>query len=193
MRQIHLSGMHGWDYLSARHMPAIPIFLLYALPLSIVPPLMLYYAGTRYDIEYLSLLRGDLLQGVCVVFFLAEQVMVLLMGAAIQRMGETLLGGAGDFKPSYEDSFKLAAIAATPLWLAPLFLLVPNLILNLAVAPLALLASAALIFQGVPAIFKIGEKDRAALFSSAIVFAGIVGWATMIYTVVLAWSIVRPL
>ena len=192
MRQLHFDDFHGWDYLSTERVTANAVFLLYALPLSLVPPLMLYYAGTHYQIEYLSLLKGDLLQTVCGIFFLAEQAMLFLMAAAVQRIGETLLSPTGEFEPSYENSLKLSAIGATPMWLAPLVLFVPNLTIALLVAPLALIASAAMIFQGTPAIFGIEERTRAALYSTAIVFAGIVGWATMFYVVLFILNVAMP-
>lgn len=193
MRQLHLHDFYGWDYLSTKHVSAVLTFLLYALPLSLIPPLMLYYAGTYYNIEYLSPLRGSLLQDVCGIFFLAEQAMLLLMAAAIQRIGETLLSPTGEFEPSYENSLKLATVGATPLWLAPLILFYPSLVVTMLVAPLALLASAVVIFRGTPGIFKIEEQGRAALYSTAIVFAGLVGWGTMIYVIALTLSIVMPL
>ncbi|MBS4097705.1 MAG: DUF1282 family protein [Sulfuricella sp.] len=190
MRQLQLSGFHGWDSLSHSHIAVTPMYLLFALPLSFIPPLMLYYAGTHFPNEVMLLPKGAGLQQVCVTFFFAEQVMLFLMAGAVQRLGETLLC---DLEPSYENSFKLAATAATPLWLVPLFLFVPNPVLNLAIAPLALLAASLLIHQGVPRIFRIEEEGRATLYSASIILAGIAGWAVMLYIGALTWVITNPL
>jgi prepilin signal peptidase PulO-like enzyme (type II secretory pathway) len=166
-------------------MSVLEMFFLYALPLSAIAPLMIYYAGVTYQAGLLPVLTASQLETIGVVFFLAEVIMVFLVAAVIQRLGEVI-----DIEPTYEDAFKLAVVAPVPLWLAPLFLLIPSFTLNLAVGALALAASGVLIFRAVPEIFKIEERGRAMLLSAFILLAGMVAWAALMYLTLLTWNAV---
>ena len=185
MKMLHFPHFHGWDYLARSHMPVARMFLLYALPLSLVPPLMIYYAGINYGGELLPEFTRSQLQSIGVVFFLVETAMLFLIATIIRRLGEVI-----DIKPSYEDAFKLAVIAPTPLWLAPLAMFIPSFVVNLTVGALAILATGSLIYFGVPAIFKIEEKGHAVLLSGTIYAAGLVAWAAMMYLTLITWSLV---
>lgn len=185
MKMLHFPHFHGWDYLTRSHMPVARMFLLYALPLSLIPPLMIYYAGTSYGGELLPEFTRVQLQSIGVVFFLAETAMLFLMAMVVRRLGEVI-----DIKPSYEDTFKLAVIAPTPLWLAPLAMFIPSFAVNLTVGALAILATGTLIYFAVPVIFKIEEKGRAVMLSGTIYAAGLVAWAAMMYLTLITWSMV---
>lgn len=185
MKMLHFPEFHGWDYLAHSHTPVARMYLLYALPLSLIPPLMLYYAGINYSGEMLPSLSPMQLQTIGVVFFLVETAMLFLMARIIQRLGRVI-----EIEPSYEDAFKLAVIAPTPLWLVTLFLFIPSFAVNLTAGALALLAVGTLIYYGVPAVFRIEEKGHAILLSGSIFAAGLVGWAAMMYLTLLTWSMV---
>jgi hypothetical protein len=185
MKMLHFPHFQGWDHLARSHMPVARMFLLFALPLSLVPPLMIYYAGTSHGGALLPEFTRGQLQSIGVVFFLAETAMLFLMAMVIRRLGEVI-----DIKPSYEDAFKLAVIAPTPLWLAPLAMFIPSFAVNLTVGALAILATGTLIYFAVPVIFKIEEKGHAALLSGTIYAAGLVAWAAMMYLTLITWSMV---
>lgn len=187
MAQLHLPHMPhfaGWDTLTHSHMSVMRMFLLYALPLSVIPPAMIYYAGVTYGGNLLPALSTMQLQIIGFVFFVAELVMTYLVALVIQRLGEVV-----DINPAFEDAYKLAVVVPTPLWLAPLFLFIPSFIFNLTVGALAIMASGALIFYSVPAILKVEERGHAMLLSGAILAAGLVAWAAMMYLTLLTWSL----
>lgn len=188
MAQLHLPHMPhfaGWDTLTHSHMSVLRMFLLYALPLSVIPPAMIYYAGITYGGNLLPALSVMQLEIIGIVFFLAELAMTFLVAFVIQRLGEVV-----DIKPAYEDAYKLAVVVPTPLWLAPLFLFIPSFILNLTVGALAIMASGMLIFYSVPAILKVEEEGHAMLLAGSILAAGLVAWAAMMYLTLLTWSLV---
>jgi hypothetical protein len=185
MKMLHFPHFHGWDYLARSHTSVARMFLLYALPLSLVPPLMIYYAGINHGGELLPEFTRSQLQSIGVVFFLTETAMLFLMATVIRRLGEVI-----DIKPSYEDAFRLAVIAPTPLWLAPLAMFIPSFAVNLTVGALAILATGTLIYFAVPVIFKIEEKGHAVLLSGTIYAAGLVAWAGMMYLTLITWSLV---
>jgi hypothetical protein len=165
-------------------MSVLKLFLLYALPLSLVPPSMIYYAGMMYGGKLLPALTVTQLQGIGIVFYFAELAMTFVVAYATQRLGELV-----DIKPAFEDAYKLAVVVPTPLWLAPLFLFIPSFMLNLTVGAAALILSGMLIFYSVPPILKVEEKGHAMLLSGSILAAGMVAWAMMMYLTLLFWSI----
>lgn len=183
LKSHQMSQAVGWDTFTHSHMSVLRLFLFYALPLSIVPPVMIYYAGVSYGTHLLSSLSAAQLEAIGVVFFFAELVMTFLVASVIQRLGEWV-----DIKPAFVDCYKLAIVVATPLWLAPLFLYIPSVILNLTTGAAALMLSGILIFYSVPAILKVEEKGHAILLSGSILAVGLVAWAAMMYLTLLTWG-----
>lgn len=188
MAQLHLPHMphfERWETFARSHISVWKLLLLYALPLSVVPPAMIYYAGGAYSGQFLPVLDDMQLQIIAMVFFLAELAMTFLIAYIIQRFGEVV-----DIKPAFEDAYKLAVVAPTPLWLAPLFLFIPSIIFNVTIVAAALIISGILIFYSVPSILKVDEKGHAILLSGSILAAGQVAWAVMMFLTLLTWSFV---
>src|SRR5512135_2622894 len=187
MAQLNLPPMphmEAWNTLARSHISVLKMFFLYALPLSVLPPVMIHYAGITYGGQGgMPTLNELQLQTIGVVFFIAELAMTFLVAFIIQRLGEMV-----EIKPSYEDAYKLAVLAPTPLWLAPLFLFIPSFILNLAVGSAALILSAVLIFFGVPDILKVEERGHAILLSGSILAVGLVAWVAMMILTLVSWS-----
>ncbi len=180
----HMPHMQAWNTLTRGHIPVLKMFFLYALPLSVLPPVMLHYAGVTYGgVSGVPTLNELQLQTVGVVFFIAELAMTFLVAWIIQQLGSFI-----DIKPAYEDAYKLAVLAPTPLWLAPLFLFIPSFLLNLAAASAALVLSAMLIYYGVPDILKIEERGHAILMSGSILSVGLVAWVAMMILTLITWS-----
>jgi hypothetical protein len=188
MAQLHLPHMPrlaGWNTFTGSHISVLKLFFLYALPLSVLPPVMIHYAGVTYGGHLLPLLSEMQLQSIGIVFFFAELAMTFLVAYIIQRMGAVV-----DIKPAFEDCYKLAVVVPTPLWIAPLFLFIPSIIFNVTVGAMALILCGMLIFYCVPAILKVEEKGHAMLLSGSILAAGMVAWAAMMYLTFLSWSFV---
>lgn len=173
----------GWKYVAHSHLSVMKLYLLYVVPLSLIPPLMVYFAGTMYVDQIFPVLSANKLQMIVAVFFLVELAIVPIMGWVIQALGEV----AG-IKPHYREAFTLAAVAPTPLWLAPLFLFVPNLLLNITVTSVAMIGSAAVIYYAVPALFHLKDKGRSLLVSGSILAAGLVAWVFLMVLTLLTWS-----
>lgn len=183
LKSRQMSEVMGWDTFSHSHISVMRLFFLYALPMSVVPPVMIYYAGVTYGVHLLSSLSPMQLQAIGIVFFFAELVMTFLVAAVIQRLGEW-----EEIKCAFEDCYKLAIVVATPLWLAPLFLYIPSVTLNLTIGAAALMLSGILVFYSVPAILKVDEKGHAILLSGSILAVGLVAWAAMLYLTLLTWG-----
>ncbi|WP_435627227.1 Yip1 family protein [Candidatus Ferrigenium straubiae] len=186
MAQFHLPHMPhwaAWDAFTHTHMSALKLFLLYAVPLSLVPPAMIYYAGVTYHAGLLPELSVMQLQTIGILFYLSELMMTFVVAYVIQQLGEWV-----GVKPGFDDAYKLTVVIPTPLWLAPLFMFIPSFMLNLTAGAAALILSGMLIFYSVPSILKVEEKGHAVLLSGSILAAGMVAWAGMMYLTLLFWS-----
>src|SRR6266704_714160 len=169
-----VSHGEGWSWMMRIHPSVAKIFSFYVLPLSIVPPAMLFYAWSAYRNTSLTEVSMTQAWVIAAVMFVAEIVAVPLMAAVIQRIGRVAEATA-----AYDEAFALAAVAPTPLWLAPLFLFVPGLIaVTLAIAA-AMLASGMLIYQGVYAVFHLDDEGHSRLLAASVIAAGLVAWAAM--------------
>lgn len=187
MAQLHFPQMlhfEKWNALTDKHMSVLKLFFFYAVPLSVLPPVMIHYAGVTYGGNLIKLSEMQL-QTIGIVFFIAELAMTFLVAYIIQRMGAVV-----NIKPPFEDAYKLAVVVPTPLWLAPLFLFIPSVILNLTVGAAAMILSGILILYNAPAILKVEEEGHAILLSGCILAAGMVAWAAMMYLTFLTWSFV---
>ncbi|MBI5891005.1 MAG: DUF1282 family protein [Nitrosomonadales bacterium] len=184
MTQLRLhSGI--WETFTSSRTSVLMMFLFYAVPLSVIPPVMIYYAGVTYGGNLLPALTSMQLQAIGIVFFIAELVMTFLVASIIKSLGDVV-----DIKPEFEDAYKLAVVVPTPLWIAPVFLFIPSFIFNLTIGAAALILSGILIFRNVPAILKVNEEGHAILLSGSILAAGMVAWVAMMYLTFLSWSFI---
>lgn len=179
----HVLQLIGWNAFASRHMPVVELFLFYTVPLSVLPPAMIYYAGITYGGHLLPALSIAQLENIGIVFYLTELAMTFVIAYFIQRLGEWV-----GIEPAFEDAYKLAIVVPAPLWVAPLFLFIPSFTLNLTTGAAALILSGMLIFYGTAPVLKIEDKGRAILLSGSILAAGMVAWAAMMYLTLLFWG-----
>lgn len=175
LAKLPLSADEGWPDLVRIHPGILKVFLLLVLPLSLLPPAMLYFAGTHYPEVFGPAAHQRDWALVATAFLAAELTTFTLMGWLIKQVGNT-----NGLAIDHHDSYLLAAIAAVPLWLSSLSLLVPNLIFNAAVSTLALALSCALLYQGLQAL---GRKREAVVATEAVqivIGAGLIAWALLL-------------
>ena len=175
LSKLPLSPEHGWPEL-AKSRPGLPgVFALLVLPLSLLPPLMLYYAGTHHPEVFPREVSDRNWGAAAVVFFVAEMVTLALMGWLVRQVAAT-----NRLSIDYHDAFLLAAIAPVPMWLSSLALFVPNLAFNVAVSLLATAVSCAIIYQGVEALCRTREGVTAAAITQIVIGAGLIVWASLL-------------
>nr|WP_294840416.1 Yip1 family protein [uncultured Methylotenera sp.] len=175
----------GWRHLVQRKLSMHRLYLLHVVPMSLIPPLFIYCAAGKYAGGLLPVLSSQKLLLVAAILFVVELASVPIMGLIIRQLGEV-----AEIHPSYHQAFTLAAVAPTPLWLAPIVLLVPDMTFNLVVLTMALMATVGFIYYGVPAVFHIKERGHAILMFGAVLTAGVIGWALlMIVTLVVLGSV----
>lgn len=178
--QLPFSSTKGWQELENAHPSVVKVFILLALPLSLLPPLMLYYAGTYYGDALFPGGSAKSWNLIAVIFFLAEMITFAAMGWLIKEVASTY-----KLEISLHDAYLLAAICPIPLWLSSLGLLVPSLQFNAALSLLALGLSCAIIYHGIYALCHMQEETLAVGFTYTVMGAGIVAWVFLLLLVIL--------
>lgn len=183
------SYSEGWQDLMRMHPGVNRLMWMYVAPMSLIPAVMFMYAMIVTPGAVLPALIPQISMGealaIAVAFFVIELGMVALMASIIQQMGDVV-----DADPSYEEAFTLAAIAPTPLWIAPLALLVPSVLFNVVVMMTAWVASAALIYHGVYPLFRLDSHSRARVMGTFVLMAGVIAWAALMVILSLILSMV---
>lgn len=175
LAKLPLSADEGWPDLARLYSGVGKIFLLLVLPLSLLPPAMLYYAGTRYpEVLGQAAVAKDWPQSAA-VFFVMEWASYLLMGWLIKQVGASYA-----LRIEYREAYLLAATAAVPLWLSSLGLLVPSLAFNVTASTMALALSCALLYQGLQALGRTREQLVAASIVQIVIGAGLIAWALLL-------------
>ncbi len=180
MPKMVLSFHAGWDDLTRIHPSIARMFFLVVLPLSLLPPAMIYYAGGNYGDVFASGVTPGQWHDSAGIFFLAELLTVPLMAWVIH-----LVSRANDVAADYHVCFTLAAIAPIPLWLSSLVLFVPNLAIGVAVGALALLSSLGLTYRGVYALLRMRDDIQALQMATVATGAGLLAWLLLLQIVLM--------
>ncbi len=176
----------GWRRLMQSNLSMHRLYLLHVVPMSMIPALFLYFAGAQYAGGLMPILSPPKLLLIAVILFMFELVAVPVMAMIVRQLAEV-----AEIHPSYRDSFTFAAVAPTPLWLAPVaFLILPNTALSLLTLVLAMMATVGFIYYGVPTVFRIKERGHAILMFGAVLTAGLIAWVfLMVATLVILGSV----
>lgn len=173
--RLPLTADEGWPELARRRPPLDRFFISVVLPLSLLPPLMLYLAGTQDPEAFVRTAQQRDWAALATVFFLGEWVTLLGTGWLIRQAAATYA-----LAIDYHDAFLLAGIAPVPLWLASLGLLVPSVWANAALSTLALGLSCALLYQGLKALGRRREEIVAAAIVHIVIGAALFAWALLL-------------
>ena len=186
--RLFFAPTQGWQDLMQDRPTMHRLYLLHVIPFALIPPVMIYIAGNNHGEMFLGLLSDSKLLMVAVAFFFVQLVVVPAMASIVRQLAEV-----ADAHPPYKDAFILAAVAPTPLWMAPIFLLVPDILVNIAITSLAMMASAGFIYYGIPVVFKIKEQGHALLLFGAILMAGVIAWGFLMVCTLMVWGSVQNL
>ncbi len=176
--RLTFSSEQGWPELLQRRPPLSRVFAFIVLPLALLPPLMLYFAGTHHPEVFPSQFAGRSWSTIAVLFFAAEMFTLLLMGWLIRQVAQT-----HQLRIDYHDAYLLAMIAPVPMWLSSLGLLVPSLAFNAVVSLAGLAMSCALVYHGIEGLSRTREGVTAAGIVQIVIGAGLVAWALLLVLV----------
>lgn len=162
------------------------MYLTHVLLLAAIPAVSAYIGTTQVGwaigtAEAVRLTPASALS-MTVLSYLAMLAGVAVMGAFIHWMARTY-----DSSPSLSDCVVFAAYTATPLFLAGVAALYPNLWLGMLVGTAAISYTVYLLYQGIP-IFMDIPPEEGFMFSSSILAVGLVVLVAMIATSVIFWG-----
>lgn len=180
--KLPLSTQEGWPELIRLRPGMLKVFALLVLPLCLLTPAMLYFAGTHHPEVFLRQAGERNWALVAAIFFLAELGTFVGMGWLIRQVAQT-----NAFTIDYHDAYLLAAIAPVPMWLSSLGLFVPDLMFNVVFSMIGTGLSCALIYQGIQALGRRRDEVVAAGIVQTVIGAGLIAWA---FLLVLAFGFV---
>ena len=159
LARLPFSGNGAWSELRRLELSIPFLAWVVVVPMSFLPPVLLYYAGTQYGDAFMQGFGGK--------FF----VMGWLIHAVM---------GSHQLKISYQDAYLLAAIAPLPLWLSSLALLVPVLAVSVVAVFAALFLSCALVYQGVRSFCERSDNDVVVMSATyTVMSASLLAWGVL--------------
>ncbi|WP_113906887.1 YIP1 family protein [Aliidiomarina celeris] len=175
------SAKAGWPTL-IQVSPSIPTLAwLLVLPMALLPPVLLYYAGTHYGDEFIQGFHDRNWRFFTTTLFMAQLLTFFVMGWLIQAVSESHKLGF-----QYAQSYLIAALAPLPLWLSSLVLLIPIIWVNAFVGLAGFLLSSGMVFNGIRAMTHEKGKDTEAMSTAIIVIsASLIAWILLL---VLIWA-----
>lgn len=145
------------------------------VPMSFLPPVLLYYAGTHYGDSFINGFADKEWRFITTILFLAELLTFFVMGWLIKAV----LDGH-QLQIEYPDAYLLAAIAPLPLWLSSLALLVPVLAVSVIAVFAGMFLSCALIYQGVRSLCQRTDNDVVAMSATyTVMAASLTAWGIL--------------
>lgn len=174
-----LTPRESWLDLEKTRPSLVRLFAYHILPLSALPPLLLYYTGTHYGDAFAAGFGSKPWATIAMAFYLTEVFTVLGMGWIVGQVAAVY-----KVHVSKRDAYLLAGISPTPLWLSSLALLVPSLAFNVSVALVALMATCILVYQGIYALCHMHEEINAAAITQTVMGAGLIAWALLLLIIV---------
>ncbi|KPQ03190.1 Yip1 family protein [Marinobacter sp. HL-58] len=173
--RLPFSGNGAWAELRSYNLSIPFLAWVIVVPMSFLPPVLLYYAGTHYGDSFIQGFGGKEWRFITTILFLAELLTFFVMGWLIQAV----LDGH-KLKISYQDAYLLAAIAPLPLWLSSLALLVPVLAVSVVAVFAGLFLSCALVYQGVRSLCHLSDNDVVAMSATyTIMAASVLAWGVL--------------
>jgi hypothetical protein len=162
------------------------VYFAHVLFLALIPPVSMYIGTTKVgwvigkgDPVMLTESSALVMSG---FMYLAMLAGVAVMGAFINWMSRTY-----DSAPGFARCVVFAAYTATPLFVAGLCALYPNVVLTMLVGIAAVFYTAYLLYTGIPIFMKIPE-DEGFVYSSSILTIGLVMFVSLMAITVLIWS-----
>ena len=145
------------------------------VPMSFLPPVLLFYAGTHYGDSFINGFADKEWRFITTILFLAELLTFFVMGWLIKAV----LDGH-QLQIEYPDAYLLAAIAPLPLWLSSLALLVPVLAVSVIAVFAGMFLSCALIYQGVRSLCQRTDNDVVAMSATyTVMAASLTAWGIL--------------
>lgn len=179
--KLPFSSNGGWGELQERQLSIPMLAWTIVVPLSLLPPVLLYYAGTHYGDSFIAGFGGKEWRHITTILFLAELLTFFVMGWLIHSVVES-----HKLQISYNDAYLLAAIAPLPLWLSSLALLVPAVMVSVLAVMVAMVLSCTLVYQGLRSLCHRSPDDVLTMsVTYTVMAASLLAWGVLM---ALVWA-----
>ncbi len=169
-----------WQLLQKARRSARSTFLLLTLPLSLLPPAMLLYAGANHAEAFRMAGGPERWQMLAALFLVVELLTVPLMAWLIKE-----IAAQRQIAVTFNDAILLAAVTAVPLWLSSLGLAIPHLSLAVPVLLLGLFLAGTTLYHGTFSFLKMSEPIDAQSLATEVFAAGALVWVLVCVFIVL--------
>lgn len=177
--RLPFSSDRGWRELQRLDLSVPLLAWVVVVPLSFLPPVMLYYAGTHYGDAFMAGFGDREWRFITTILFLAELLTFFVMGWLIKAVMD-----AQNMAIGYRDAYLLAAVAPLPLWLSSLALLVPVLVVSVVAVFAGLFLSCVLVYQGVRFLGRRPDNDIESMSATyTIMAASVLAWGILMAVV----------
>ena len=165
---------------------AISVFLKVALWLGLLPPLFAYFGAVEFGwrlgaIEPLYL-SSDVLLGISVAYFFA-----LLVGFVSTAIVSQWMASTYEARRDLGVHFALISVVGSPIAIASIIHLYPNVFINILVFVLAILWSMFLLYRGLPITLHT-TPEHGMLMASSLVGYFLVALVSLLGITVVLWS-----
>lgn len=178
-----------WKAIRADRDSFVQVFLSHVPFLALIPCIAGYIGVTRFGFQIgdrLVKLTPGSAAALSIVTYVSLVVGVYLFGEFINWMARSY--GVEDEEPRrHYEGTALAVFVTTPIFLAGIVSIYPNLWLNAAVTGLAGIYSVYLIYEGIPILMNI-NKERAFMYAGAVITVGLVLLVGVRIGAVILWS-----
>lgn len=168
------SSNAGWDAIERDHSIVNTLFYI-VLPLALIPPVMILYAGFEYGTSFFPTANDVIWIISAALFLIAELLTLPLMAWAIKNLAATQ-----GIQTKYQKTLALASISAVPMWLSSFALFVPEPLFVISVVMIGLLASISLSYHGTKGLLHMHEELEVATITHTSISLGIVTWVFLI-------------
>ena len=105
--QLPFSHLKRWKHIQQRHPSIATLAWCVVLPMSLLPPVLLYYAATHYGDSFAPGFADRQWRFITTILFLAELLTFFLMGWLIHAV----VNSNRELSMSYHDAYLVAALA----------------------------------------------------------------------------------
>lgn len=177
--RLPFSASTTWDEVRRDPRPSIAALVTFiVLPLSLIPPIMLYFAGVTYGDDLAPGFGDKEWRFITTIFFLAELLTFAVMGWLIYEVGNTR--GA---RITVHDAYLIAAIAPIPLWLSAFGLFIPSLAINALISLAALGLACRIAYHGLRSLCRIREEVEVQWITYIVMAACVMAWGLLLGTI----------
>lgn len=181
-----ISPVNEWKKIRANDVSIFSVYATYVVILGAIGPLAGFYGTTKVgwvfgsgDPQMLTHESGMQIAG---LFYCAILISVFAMGKLAHWMGESY-----DLKRSLARCVQMSGMIVTPLYLLGVFFIFPTLWIIYLLGLPAIIYTVYLLYTGVPVMMDM-PKDKAFLFSSAILAVGLVTLVGLLGATAILWG-----